>query len=333
MALPTEGVTAQHLQSSGDLIAKETPGDSISCLAWSPSQDIVAAGCWDRSIYLWEVLQGGGEVVGRAAFSREAPVLSCAFSRDGTHIVTGGCDHKVMVRDVQSQKDIELGSHAAPVRYVSTLADENLVVSGSWDKTLRFWSPQQPQPVNTVQLPDRVFAMDVKPPLIVVALADRQMLTFDLSEGASSLRTPSTSMYSALKMQTRAVCCFPSRAGYAAGGIEGRCSIKNLQDASKTFSFKCHQCPTSAGSVNGLDFHPVNTTTLVTAGSDGSFIFWETAQKKCLKRCDASKMSISACRFNASGSLLAYAVSYDWSKGCEGFHDQLPRQLVIHRCK
>ncbi|OLP92511.1 Poly(A)+ RNA export protein [Symbiodinium microadriaticum] len=323
--LHSEGVTAQHLQSSGDLIAKETPGDSISCLAWSPSQDIVAAGCWDRSIYLWEVLQGGGEVVGRAAFSREAPVLSCAFSRDGTHIVTGGCDHKVMVRDVQSQKDIELGSHAAPVRYVSTLADENLVVSGSWDKTLRFWSPQQPQPVNTVQLPDRVFAMDVKPPLIVVALADRQMLTFDLSQGASSLRTPSTSMYSALKMQTRAVCCFPSRAGYAAGGIEGRCSVKNLQDASKTFSFKCHQCPTSAGSVNGLDFHPVNTTTLVTAGSDGSFIFWETAQKKCLKRCDASKMSISACRFNASGSLLAYAVSYDWSKGCEGFHDQLPR--------
>ena len=55
MAAPTEGVTAQHLQSHGDLLAKEEPGDSISCLAWSPTQDVVAAGCWDRNIYLWEV--------------------------------------------------------------------------------------------------------------------------------------------------------------------------------------------------------------------------------------------------------------------------------------
>ena len=333
MALPTEGVTAQHLQSSGDVVAKETPGDSLSCLAWSPTQDVVAAGCWDRNVYLWEVLQGGGEVIGRATFSREAPVLSCCFSRDGTHVLSGGCDQKVIVRDVQAQKDMELGSHDAPVKYVSTLSDQNLVVSGSWDKTIRFWSPQQPQPVNTVQLPDRVFAMDVKSALLVVGLADRQMLTFDLSQGAASLQKPSTSVFSALKMQTRTVCCFPNHAGYAVGGIEGRCSVKNLQEPAKTFSFKCHQTPTSAGTVNGLDFHPVNTSTLVTAGSDGSFIFWETAQKKCLKRFDASKMSLSACRFNASGSLLAYTVSYDWSKGCKGFNDQLPRQLVIHRCR
>ncbi|CAE7168575.1 GLE2 [Symbiodinium pilosum] len=291
MAAPSEGVTAQHLQSHGDIIARESPGDSVSCLAW-------------------------------LMISKEA------------------------IFQLQTQQDTELGSHSAPIRYVSTLEDQNLIVSGSWDKTLRFWSPQQPQPVNTVQLPDRVFAMDIKFPLMVVGLADRQMLTFDLSQGGASLQTPNSTISSPLKMQTRTICCFPSKAGYAVGGIEGRCSVKNLQDPSKTFSFKCHQTTTSAGSVNGclnslrkylavfcLDFHPVDTSTLVTAGSDGAFIAWDTANKKCLRRCDASKTSISACRFNAAGNLLAYAVSYDWSRGCEGFQDNLPKQVVIHRYK
>mmetsp|Transcript_29297 Transcript_29297/g.65985 ORF Transcript_29297/g.65985 Transcript_29297/m.65985 type:complete len:335 (+) Transcript_29297:56-1060(+) len=325
-----EGVKAQQLKG-GDRVARESPGDSLSCLAWSPVRDVVAAGSWDRTIYLWEVTPE--DVIARTSFQREAPVLSCSFNRDGTHIVSGGCDHKVRVRDLQTSQDVDLGSHDAPVRHVSTLDDQNLIVSGSWDKTLRFWSPQQPQPVKTIELPERVFAMDVKSPLLVVACADRQMLVFDLSQGITTLSAPVSSIFSPLKMQTRSVACFPNKKGFGCGGIEGRCSVKNLEDNNKTFSFKCHQTATSAGAVNGLDFHPVDASTLVTAGSDGSFIFWETSQKKCLKRCEASGSPITACRFNANGNLLAYTVSYDWSKGPEAFHDHWPRQLVIHKHK
>ena len=212
-----EGVTAKYLSSSGDFLAKETPGNSISSLAWSPVQDVIAAGSWDNSVYIWEVC--GSEVLARTSYSLSAPVLSCGFSRDGSRIISGGCDHQVTVRDLQAQQSMVLGHHTKPVKYVSTVDELNVVVSGSWDKTLCFWSPQQPKPVVTVQLPERVFAMDVKYPLMVVGVADRQVLTFRLDEGLKTELAPTESMFSGLKMQTRSISCFPDKKGFALGGI------------------------------------------------------------------------------------------------------------------
>jgi len=326
-----EGVTAKYLSSSGDFLAKETPGNSISSLAWSPVQDVIAAGSWDNSVYIWEV--SGSEVLARTSYSLSAPVLSCGFSRDGSRIISGGCDHQVTVRDLQAQQSMVLGHHTKPVKYVSTVDELNVVVSGSWDKTLCFWSPQQPKPVVTVQLPERVFAMDVKYPLMVVGVADRQVLTFRLDEGLKTELAPTESMFSGLKMQTRSISCFPDKKGFALGGIEGRCSVKSFEDQSQTFTFKCHQTPSCASAVNCLDFHPKMINTLASVGSDGSFIYWEKAQRKLLKKFEVSTSSLTTGKFNASGELFAYAVSYDWSKGHEAFHENLPRQLAIHRSK
>ncbi|CAE8716987.1 unnamed protein product, partial [Polarella glacialis] len=149
----------QDCNTNGDIPAKEAPGDSVSCLAWSPVQDMLAAASWDQSVLLWEVqsanMSAQPEVIARARFQHEAPVLCCRFTRDGQRLVTGGCDQKVRVRDLQTQQDLELGKHDAPVSEVAVLDDLNLIVSGSWDRTLRFWSPQQPNPVATIQLPER----------------------------------------------------------------------------------------------------------------------------------------------------------------------------------
>lgn len=112
----------------------------------------------------------------------QAPVLSCGFSRDGTKLISGGCDKKVTVRDLQAQASTLVGQHSEPVKAVAFVEELQLVISGSWDRSLCFWSPQQQTPAHRVQLPERVFAMDVKYPLMVVACADRQVLTFDLAQ-------------------------------------------------------------------------------------------------------------------------------------------------------
>ena len=128
------------------------------------------------------------------------------------------------------------GQHDAPVKEVFVLDEMNMVVSGSWDRTLRhlsalsllrvdklrllrwqplisrypncdfavilgFWNLQQPTPVATLQLPERllgfnlkplfsgsrflrvaalcmsrgVYTMDVKYPLLVVGCAERHV--------------------------------------------------------------------------------------------------------------------------------------------------------------
>ena len=47
-----------------------------------------------------------------------------------------------------------------------------MLITGSWDRTVRYWDLRQPNPVHTQQLPERVYAMDAVFPVLVVGLAD-----------------------------------------------------------------------------------------------------------------------------------------------------------------
>jgi len=60
--------------------------------------------------------------------------------------------------------------------------------------------------------------------------------------------------------------------------------------------------------------HPTYGT-FSTCGSDGSFQFWDKERKCRLKEYLSAGGTISASGFNWDGSVFAYAISYDWSKG------------------
>lgn len=329
-----------------DAVAPEGPADSISCLAWSATQDLLAAGAWDNTVRVWEVRTDGssGSVFGggdsklqisglRTAIQHEAPVLCCGFSRDGQQLVSAGCDKKVRVRDLQAQRDVDLGQHDAPVKEIFVLDDLKLVATGSWDKTLMLWSSQQPTPVKSLKLPERVYTMDVKFPLLVVGCADRIIQTFDLNQLAAGAIGPSHQFSSPLKMQTRSLSIFPDRSGFVLGSVEGRGAVRYIENESRNFSFKCHRSATSISSVNCVDFHPALNSTFATSGSDGQTFFWDKDKKVKLHSFSSCHYPITACRFNSSGSLFAYAVSYDWSQGHEAFHPNLPRQVLVHQVK
>jgi len=78
-----------------------------------------------------------------------------------------------------------------------------------------------------------------------------------------------------------------------------------------------------------IDFHPNNT--FVTAGSDGSMHFWDKDSKSRLKTGANLRSPISTARFSPDGSLLAYALGYDWSKGRLGYKPEVHMpSLLIH---
>lgn len=83
----------------------------------------------------------------------------------------------------------------------------------------------------------------------------------------------------------------------------------------KNFSFKCHRDETSKKiySVNDVSFHPVHGT-FTTAGSDGYVHIWDKDRRQRLKAFNKLNGTVSCTAFNHDGSILAYAVSYDWSK-------------------
>jgi len=318
---------AKDPNTNGSAEIPDPPTDTVSCLSWSKTSNILAAGSWDKSVRIWEVQPSG--VQARMMYQHEGPVLCCAFSGDGSKIVSGGCDNKVKVKMLQTQQEQQVGQHDAPVKEVAFIDELNMVVSGGWDRSLRFWNCQQPTPVATLQLPERVYSMDVKYPLLAVATAERHVLIYNL-QNLQANPNPYKSGQTALKMQTRCVSCFPDKTGYAVGSIEGRCSIVYIEDASKNFTFKCHRSNEEIFAVNCIDFHPTMGT-FATAGGDGTFIFWDKDQRQRLKQFNTCHQSVTAAKFSAQGDLFAYAVGYDWSKGHEFNHPSLPRKLMLHR--
>jgi len=221
----------------------------------------------------------------------------------------------------------QIGIHDAPVRSVAFLDSSKLVVSGGWDKKLKFWDARQQNPVGTLDLPERCYDMDAKGNLLVIACANRQVEVYDVS----GQPVKQSSNESQLKHQTRCVTCFPDLTGYAVGSIEGRVGIQcfpkpNTKDL--TFAFKCHRQDSTAYPVNAVAFH--HSGTFATAGGDGVVCFWDKDIKQRLKGFPSINKPITCANFNAAGNLFAYASSYDWSKGSSFYAPGTTNEIFIH---
>lgn len=71
---------------SKDVPLSEPPADSISALAWSSSQDLLAVTSWDSKLRVYQVTEGVGMSGNpRAMIDFEAPVLSCHWSPVSYH--------------------------------------------------------------------------------------------------------------------------------------------------------------------------------------------------------------------------------------------------------
>jgi len=309
-----------------DFEVSQPPTDGISSLSFSPKANYLVGGSWDNQVRCWEV-QNNGTTNPKASISHDAPVLCTGWSGDGTKVFSGGCDNKAKCWSLQTGQAVQAAQHAAPIKAVFWVDEMQYLVTGSWDKTIKYWDGRTPNAVHTAQLPERLYCMDIKFPLCVACTADRQILIYDLRKaGQEFKRFPSP-----LKYQSRVVSCFPDKSGFALGSIEGRVAIHHVdeKDAIRNFAFKCHRDNNEIYAVNVIAFHPTYGT-FATAGSDGTYNFWDKDSKQRLKPFLKCNSSIPAGAFNMDGNIFAYAVSYDWGKGSEYYNSSQKNYILLH---
>jgi mRNA export factor len=219
----------------------------------------------------------------------------------------------------------QIGVHDAPVKAVGYLKSTNIVVSGGWDRKLKFWDLRSPNPALVLDMPERVYDLDVHENLLVVATAGRQIIAYDVT----GLPREYARKESPLKFQSRCISCFPDSTGFAVGSIEGRVGIHYLQKVpgKESFAFKCHRQDSSVYSVNAIAFQK-QYGTFATVGSDGVVNFWDKDNKQRLKGFEPIGRTIPCATFNEPGNLFAYASSYDWSKGSA--HVQQGNEIFVH---
>eukprot|EP00128_Syssomonas_multiformis_P004671 Colp12_sorted_trinity150504_noHs@24372 len=311
---------------NSDAMINSPPTDGITSLAFSPVANHLIATSWDNQVRCWEI---GGDFSSKplAATSHDGPILDGCWAPEGNKVYTAGCDKQAKEWDLMTNQARQVAAHDAPIKAVKYVAQHKLLLTASWDRTIRYWDLRQSNPVQTVSLSERVFAVDLMPPQgLVVATADRKVHVYDFNQPDK----PFKSIDSPLKFQSRCVASFPGQNAYALGSIEGRVAIQYVDDAKSkdNFTFKCHRSDSKVYAVNAISVHP-KYFTFSTSGSDGAFNFWDKENKQRIKQFHPCNQSISATCFNATGEIFAYANSYDWHRGHESHNPQTAQNLIL----
>jgi mRNA export factor len=144
-----------------------------------------------------------------------------------------------------------------------------MLITGSWDNTIKFWDVKSNKCSETYKFDDKVICMDVKYDYLVVGTADRKFTTFDLHQTSK----PTYIQETPLKFQTRCVSIFSDGDGYIAGSIEGRCAVQYFMETSSNFAFKCHRQGNAIYPVNSIDVNDKYGTFATGGGGKSSFHF------------------------------------------------------------
>ncbi|KAH6859181.1 WD40-repeat-containing domain protein [Coprinopsis sp. MPI-PUGE-AT-0042] len=125
--------TPDYADPTSTITLPSLPFDSISCIRWSPvSPDQLMVSSWDTTVRLYDI----GDVPYNS-------VLTCAWGEGAStgKGYSGGLDTSVRELDLNNEKITHLGKHDDSVSSMAWGKDLNGLVTGSWDRTIRFWDP------------------------------------------------------------------------------------------------------------------------------------------------------------------------------------------------
>uniref|UniRef100_A0A2I3SLQ7 Uncharacterized protein n=1 Tax=Pan troglodytes TaxID=9598 RepID=A0A2I3SLQ7_PANTR len=211
-----------------------------------------------------------------------------------------GLDHQLKMHDLNTDQEYLVGTHDAPIRCIEYCPEVNVMVTGSWDQTVKLRDPRNPCNARTFSQPEKVDTFSVSGDQLIVRTVGCRVLV----RGLWNMDYVQQSRESSLKYQTP----FPNKQGYVLSSIEGGVAVEYL--VQKKYAFKCHRLKENnieqVYPVNAISFQNIHNTFAI-GGSDGFVNIWNPFNKKQLCQFHWYPISIASLAFSNDGTTLAIA--------------------------
>eukprot|EP00920_Eleutheroschizon_duboscqi_P032455 GHVT01078382.1.p1 GENE.GHVT01078382.1~~GHVT01078382.1.p1 ORF type:complete len:235 (-),score=45.41 GHVT01078382.1:251-955(-) len=214
------------------------PSDTISQLAWAPQGQFLGCSSWDKTSRIWQVASQFNSLQANPAklYTFEAPQLTCCFGPTPQQFFSGGCDKQVRLFDLgaQSTQGTLIAQHDQPIVKCIWNPVQNVLVTASWDGSVRMWDGKSPQPVwqKSLEAGCKIFLLDLRGSVMAIGDNNRRVFAFNLN----NLSENPKEIHSSLKMQSRALGLFSDTSaghGFVVASAEGRAAVMYLNPLDK----------------------------------------------------------------------------------------------------
>jgi WD40 repeat protein/tRNA A-37 threonylcarbamoyl transferase component Bud32 len=151
---------------------------SFRCVAFDPDGRLLAAGCGDQTVKIWDV-QTGRQTVTLSGDSMGA-ILSVAFSPDGRHVASAGQDRTVRIWDVTTGAATVIDGHPAVVWSLAYSPGGRRLATAGADRTVRLWDTTTAQEAFASRiLPVEAFSVAFSPDGRMLLAGGKRVLDSD----------------------------------------------------------------------------------------------------------------------------------------------------------
>jgi WD40 repeat protein len=136
-----------------------TKGDPVRVLAGLPAKRLIAWVTQSNALTIWSLLSCDAKRLALKALGR-----AMAFAPNGRTLAVTA-DWKVTLFDLDHKQELStLAGHKGVVSALAYTPDGRFLITGSWDKTVRFWDAASGREVASFEWPaGRIYALAVAP--------------------------------------------------------------------------------------------------------------------------------------------------------------------------